>query len=276
MGSYRIGEKHYLQFFKMLEEITKLYDRNDIEYIMGDGTLLGSYVMHDVLPWDDDVDLMVKYEDYMKLKTLYSTNDRFKEMCDVFGYHDAEKYDDNEWIPKNLHKNKTGAISLYRGKTRPSYHKHKVFFKNADRISGQTWRWPFVDIKFYKQNISHVWNFDFHNKSDIVLYSDMYPIHKRPFAGLWLPAPHSTAVFLREKFTQFECRTGTWNHQYERRMSASEIAKVNCSTLIDGCYPYVKRIPYRNTTLEMIWDHDHVRYAALINAQCDKRGSYVI
>ena len=244
---------------------------------MGDGTLLGSYVMHDVIPWDDDLDLMVNYEDYMKLKTLYRTNDRFQELFDVFGYHDDLNYGNNEWISKNLHKNKTGALSWWEGKTRPSYHKHKVYLKTADRISGRPWRWPFVDIKFYKQNSSHVWNFDYHYKSDVVLYSDMYPFHKRPFVGLWLPAPHRTGVFLREKYETFECRTGTWNHRIERNISSSsEFVKVNCSTLIDGTYPYVKRIPYKNNTLEMIWEHDHVRYAALINAQCDKRGSYVI
>ena len=41
--------------------------------IMSNGTLLGSYFFHGIVPLDDDNDVMVSLEDYPTLKLLYSS-----------------------------------------------------------------------------------------------------------------------------------------------------------------------------------------------------------
>ena len=156
---------------------------------------------------------------------------------------------------------------------RPVYHKHKIFLHNEPMIRANVgWRWPYVDIKFYKQNETHVYKFDCFELHKDIRLEHFYPIHVRPFAGMWLPTPHRTDVVLRDKYEQFRCRLGDFNHRYEYHWKASERVEIDCSRLIDGAYPYVNRIPLKNGTLEVIWDHDHIRYAAFINATCNKHG----
>lgn len=43
------------------------------------------------------------------------------------------------------------------------YHKHKIFFSSDEKVKGAEWAWPFIDVKFYAENSSHIWNFDYHN-----------------------------------------------------------------------------------------------------------------
>ena len=66
-----LNKKKYERYTKLLKEVTKFYRTHNITYFMADGTLLGSYLFHDVIPWDDDLDLMVRLEDYPRLKQIY-------------------------------------------------------------------------------------------------------------------------------------------------------------------------------------------------------------
>ena len=54
---------------------------------MSYGTLRGSYFMHGVLPWDDDLDIMVKASDFNKIDTCNFTSANNK-------YQNIPSYDD--------------------------------------------------------------------------------------------------------------------------------------------------------------------------------------
>ena len=55
-------EEHSLMM-NLLQTLTALLESRKVTYFMTDGTLLGSYFSHDILPWDDDVDLLVNRHD---------------------------------------------------------------------------------------------------------------------------------------------------------------------------------------------------------------------
>ena len=61
---------NYRKFRRLLGFMVNVMERYNITYILSDGSLLGSYLYHDMLPWDDDIDIRVAYGDYAKLKKV--------------------------------------------------------------------------------------------------------------------------------------------------------------------------------------------------------------
>ena len=229
---------------------------------------------HNILPWDDDVDLMVKYEDYANVKKIYN-NQSFLDVFSVFGYHDKS----NEWSQTGLGKvqrDRTNEYNKNTKKFRLNYHKHKLYFHGENRIEGVPWRWPFIDIKFYKQNSTFVWKHDYANNNPNIPIKDFYPLIHRPFATLWLPAPYHTAAILHNKYGKFKCGGTNWNHSREKSIPVANRVYLNCSDLINGVYIYIERLPFKESTLELAWDHDHTKYGAIVNAPCEKRGALQI
>ena len=48
--------------------------RYNVTYMMFYGVLLGSYMMHDIIPWDSDVDVLVRMQDMEVLEKLASSS----------------------------------------------------------------------------------------------------------------------------------------------------------------------------------------------------------
>ena len=54
--SYKINSTIATNSNNLFDQLTKKYS---LEYMMTDGTLLGSWRHHDLIPWDDDIDLLM-------------------------------------------------------------------------------------------------------------------------------------------------------------------------------------------------------------------------
>ena len=64
-------QQQYL--LKLLKEIHELCVRNDITYFIGMGTLIGAVRNEGFLPWDDDADLLMTYDNWQKFKEVCKT-----------------------------------------------------------------------------------------------------------------------------------------------------------------------------------------------------------
>ena len=43
------------EYLNLLRDFVQLVKERDVDVVIVDGTLLGSYFFHDILPWDDDI-----------------------------------------------------------------------------------------------------------------------------------------------------------------------------------------------------------------------------
>jgi hypothetical protein len=58
------------KYYDLLKDIHEILTNNGIKYVLGAGTLLGSYRHGDIIPWDDDADICIKFEDHDRLRSL--------------------------------------------------------------------------------------------------------------------------------------------------------------------------------------------------------------
>ena len=59
---------------KLLDKLDKICEENGLRYFIADGTLLGAIRHKGFIPWDDDIDVYMSYEDCLKLENIFKNN----------------------------------------------------------------------------------------------------------------------------------------------------------------------------------------------------------
>lgn len=86
--------------FELLKYIDFVCRTNDIIYYLAYGTLLGAVRHKGFIPWDDDIDILVPFDQFRKLMQILKMNDRgyilhdFTDTCSkTWGYGMFSKFD---------------------------------------------------------------------------------------------------------------------------------------------------------------------------------------
>lgn len=83
---------------EVLQTVIDICERNDLQYFADGGTLLGAVRHQGFIPWDDDIDICLKRNDYMKLVKLLP-----RELPPGFGmtgmYAETERMRRAGWYP---------------------------------------------------------------------------------------------------------------------------------------------------------------------------------
>ena len=200
---------------RTLRTLIRALEEVRVTYFMTSGTLLGSYRHHGRIPWDDDVDLMVNASDK---ELVWKTLSSLKPDYGLFLSGDFD--------------------TPYHWNFYPRHHGHWIPFR--------PFRWPFVDLLFFLENSTHVWNGSPYLPDERWPRRFVFPLRRRPFYNLSLPAPCDTAAVLAINFDVDECRSRDFSHVYDLPMLRSG-ATVPCSTLT-ARYPFVlTRSPLNGT-----------------------------
>lgn len=69
--------KHQLRALKILIHIDKICKKHNIKYWLSSGTLLGAVRHGGFIPWDDDVDIEMLREDYLRFEKVFKEDDDY-------------------------------------------------------------------------------------------------------------------------------------------------------------------------------------------------------
>lgn len=210
----------YMNMLSLL--IEHVFKKHNIPYMMMAASLLGSYTHHDMLPWDDDVDILVPLSSRYRLQKI------------ILGELSTEPY----------------SIILMQMHNSRDY--DKVFFSWCPHTNRLAWRFPFIDIFYHDENSTHIWLVGKPSNCP-VSRRDVYPLVHRPFGPLWLSAPREPmAQFESRKMKNIEtkCFQNSYSHRYERKTNDGNL-QVDCHTLRQF-YPYVERKCTANKCTEIL------------------------
>lgn len=229
-----ILRQHQLRIVKMLKYFDKLCKDNNIKYWLSSGSCLGAVRHKGFIPWDDDMDIEMLREDYMKLEKVFKETDNYiLQTWKNDRYYSAafaKIRDKNSEIYNSLYKYRGVFIDIFIIEKIPRqiaklsskyiiitnniYNKIK---KNNSLID----KTLFLLLKFTFYNItnpltrSFVTFFNINSKSDyrhtygtgwidnIRDLSEILPTCLSDFEGLSLPIPHDYDKYLRRIYGNY-------------------------------------------------------------------------
>lgn len=101
---------HQLKMLEILKYVDKICKENDINYWLSSGTCLGAVRHNGFIPWDDDVDIEMMKEDFLKFEKIFKETDLY-----ILQTYRNDKYYSAPF-DKVRNKNTTIYDSLYRYK----------------------------------------------------------------------------------------------------------------------------------------------------------------
>lgn len=101
-------ERLHNKLFSIMEYVQKICDDNNLKIFLIGGTLLGSVRNNGFIPWDDDVDMGMYYDDYIKLCDILKQTKSSKYEFDIpnystnYGYQFLKIYDKHTTLIENI------------------------------------------------------------------------------------------------------------------------------------------------------------------------------
>ena len=197
-----MSEQDQAIMIDLMKVLTDTLEESNITHFIEAGTLLGSWRHHDIIPWDDDMDVVV-----------------------------FEK--DRHAVMMALEKLQPDYMSVHLGV------RFKFYSKKSKKTSYDPWHWPYIDVNIYAENASHLWDSSPISSKPVYPKDHIFPTHKRPLGDLSLYAPKDSFAMLREYFGwSVECRSKYYSHIRGSRINDS--VTVPCK-ILKSVFPFVHR-----------------------------------
>jgi len=213
----------------ILRRFTEVADKANVTYFLYWGTLIGSYRHHGRMPWDDEVDLMIPASQKQRVIEVFA------------------------------------PLSPTYIINRSATYRWKFHMANSTAIrQGFSWKFPFLDLSFYSENQTTLWDEDpTFTPSNTYPKKVVFPLCRRPFSKLVLPAPRDPSTFLKlGQFDIVQCASTFYNHSTES--VNSNTLTLPCSKLYNDV-PFVFRTNTTRGTIETLMIANNITHSKLIS-----------
>ena len=182
----------------------------NITYFMYGGTLIGSYRHHDIIPWDDDVDIFVNVSQKREARDALR---RLSPEYELYVYDEKNLNDWTQW---------------------------KFYSEALEGTIHRPFKWPYIDIFFFHENNTHIWDSNPRFSRYSFSKSLIFPLRRRPLGSLSLFAPCNTADFLASNYDINQCRSRPFSHSLDLPLFAFNVREIPCIRLHHN-FPFVHR-----------------------------------
>ena len=214
--------------FDIVAKLAEVCNAQNITYFLYAGSLLGSYRHHNIIPWDDDIDVIVNVTQRVP---LYAALDTLAPRYTV-AYAGAR-------------------LKFYSARSTPQ--------------SNYPWRWPYVDISFFYENATHVGDISSQFSHCVYPKSIVFPLHLRPLGNLFLNSPFDAYASLKITYGSLHyCKTHPYSHKYEEVNSVETYMKIPCERL-QNVVPFVRRSKDSGGVRETLMKGDTTIHSIVVN-----------
>ena len=160
------------------------------------------------------------------------------------------------------------TYDLYAEEDVESTGQWKFFLASGPGFVHKPFKWPYVDIFFFRENSTHIWD-ESPRFSEHYRYPkhQIFPLGKRPFGGLFLHSPCDTQAVLKKNFDVEQCRARQFSHQMELPMLRFKTKDVPC-TRLHHIYPFVHRADDGDMVNETLRLGDWTLQSVSLSAAC--------
>lgn len=143
-------------------------------------------------------------------------------------------------------------FEIYTERGFRTYKFFKVHGQLMFRHSG--FNWPFVDIFFYKQNQTHLWDEGWYPDFIVWEKAKYFPLRYRLYEDRLHPVPNDIVYGLKQEGkydTNKVCISHYYDHRLDIEYNKSAVETIQCKLLFQY-YPFVQRIYDNNQTEEWL------------------------
>lgn len=190
------------QVMGAMKVLTDALDKANVDYFLYGGSLIGAYRHHDIVPWDDDLDIIVNISSWQAVENIK-----------IPGY----------------------TLNIR------TLNRYKFYHNNATHVPRYFWKWPFIDVNFFGDNGTHLHDMDpTFSKTFVYDKKDVFPLVRRPLGNLMLKSPRDTEKVIAHNYDANICQTRLRDHSREKVYARKDISSVDCR-LLYRIFPFVIR-----------------------------------
>ena len=199
-----LNSTEHMWYAQLVREFVQRCKDFNITFMLKDGSVLGAYMHHGFIPWDDDVDVHVLHSHQRRLQSAFESSHT----------HGLKQYKYFQW---------------------------KLWNKNKSINTRKEWNWPCIDIFFFKENDIQVYDYTHRVPRRRFPKGDIFPLQVGLFENMFVPVPNNMTAYLKKTygFDVFKIREcNRFDHKKEK---VTEPPIAISTSLLFHVYPHVYR-----------------------------------